>query len=106
MAKSPKWVTPSAETLCRLRSLAEAPAGATLARRAPVAQLDRASVYGTEGHRFESCRARREACRSQDVALAFASRALGWPIRRGVSSSLAWVCRGTTHLGTPAPAMV
>src|SRR4051812_27629280 len=25
---------------------------------APVAQLDRASVYGTEGHRFESCRAR------------------------------------------------
>jgi hypothetical protein len=26
--------------------------------RAPVAQLDRASVYGTEGHRFESCRAR------------------------------------------------
>jgi ketosteroid isomerase-like protein len=27
---------------------------ATLARRAPVAQLDRASVYGTEGLRFES----------------------------------------------------
>src|SRR3954451_6761388 len=27
-------------------------------RLAPVAQLDRASVYGTEGHRFESCRAR------------------------------------------------
>jgi hypothetical protein len=25
--------------------------------RAPVAQLDRASVYGTEGRRFESCRA-------------------------------------------------
>jgi hypothetical protein len=25
---------------------------------APVAQLDRASVYETEGHRFESCRAR------------------------------------------------
>src|SRR5215204_3452272 len=33
-------------------------AGATLSTRAPVAQLDRASVYGTEGHRFESCRAR------------------------------------------------
>ena len=33
---------------------------ATLGRRAPVAQLDRASVYGTEGHRFESCRARFE----------------------------------------------
>src|SRR3954466_9425253 len=27
-------------------------------RLAPVAQLDRASVYGTEGHRFESCRGR------------------------------------------------
>jgi hypothetical protein len=26
--------------------------------RAPVAQLDRAPVYETEGHRFESCRAR------------------------------------------------
>ena len=34
---------------------------ATLSRRAPVAQLDRASVYGTEGHRFESCRARRRS---------------------------------------------
>ncbi len=29
--------------------------------QAPVAQLDRASVYGTEGHRFESCRARQKA---------------------------------------------
>src|SRR5688572_13039396 len=28
------------------------------ARPAPVAQLDRASVYGTEGQRFESSRAR------------------------------------------------
>src|SRR5215218_3718118 len=37
------------------------PFAATLARRAPVAQLDRASVYGTEGHRFESCRARLES---------------------------------------------
>ena len=25
---------------------------------APLAQLDRASVYGTEGYRFESCEAR------------------------------------------------
>src|SRR5918998_6160289 len=33
-------------------------ATATLAHRAPVAQLDRASVYGTEGQRFESSRAR------------------------------------------------
>ena len=31
---------------------------ATLMPHAPVAQLDRASVYETEGHRFESCRAR------------------------------------------------
>jgi hypothetical protein len=30
----------------------------TIDAAAPVAQLDRASVYGTEGHRFESCRAR------------------------------------------------
>jgi hypothetical protein len=29
-----------------------------IAALAPVAQLDRASVYETEGHRFESCRAR------------------------------------------------
>jgi hypothetical protein len=27
-----------------------------------VAQLDRASVYGTEGHRFESCRVRFFIC--------------------------------------------
>src|SRR6201999_2750354 len=34
-------------------------AAATLwCRTAPVAQLDRASVYGTEGQRFESSRAR------------------------------------------------
>src|SRR5262249_7349413 len=31
---------------------------ATLPDRAPVAQLDRASVYGTEGQRVESSRAR------------------------------------------------
>ena|SRR6266480_5392611 len=37
------------------------PGGATLRGRAPVAQLDRASVYGTEGQRFESSRARCEA---------------------------------------------
>ena len=33
-------------------------ATAILGRHAPVAQLDRASVYGTEGQRFESSRAR------------------------------------------------
>ena len=32
--------------------------GDKLSRHAPVAQLDRASVYGTEGQRFESSRAR------------------------------------------------
>src|SRR5207302_2458877 len=41
-----------------IRAFAGAPPAATLSTRAPVAQLDRASVYGTEGHRFESCRAR------------------------------------------------
>ena len=36
-------------------------------REAPVAQLDRASVFGTEGCRFESCRAylRRKDLRRQ-----------------------------------------
>src|SRR5688572_9254089 len=33
-------------------------AAARLSAAAPVAQLDRASVYGTEGQRFESSRAR------------------------------------------------
>src|SRR6266566_7581593 len=37
------------------------PGGATLRGSAPVAQLDRASVYGTEGQRFESSRARVES---------------------------------------------
>src|SRR3954454_15439538 len=46
-----------------LRSATRPRAGGRYARRrlAPVAQLDRASVYGTEGHRFESCRARCES---------------------------------------------
>jgi hypothetical protein len=38
---------------------------ATLRLRAPVAQLDRASVYGTEGQRFESSRARFPRIESQ-----------------------------------------
>ena len=33
---------------------------------APVAQLDRASASGAEGHRFESCRARQSVIKSQD----------------------------------------
>jgi hypothetical protein len=48
------------------------PAVARLASgAAPVAQLDRASVYGTEGHRFESCRAR---CGTPAFAAVFCSR--------------------------------
>src|SRR4051794_30995792 len=39
-------------------------------RLAPVAQLDRASVYGTEGHRFESCRARHKSPEQRAFALA------------------------------------
>src|SRR5215213_10947849 len=44
---------------------------ATLLARfaAPVAQLDRASVYGTEGQRFESSRARRETAANRLVSL-------------------------------------
>ncbi len=41
-----------------------AEAGGRLRRSAPVAQLDRASVYGTEGREFESLRAR-QSCRGQ-----------------------------------------
>ena len=61
---------------------------------APVAQLDRASVYETEGHRFESCRARSRpglpgACRSQrPESGARATVQLG-VIRAGWRSSLA-----------------
>ena len=46
----------------RVRIPPSPPHAATLIGRfaAPVAQLDRASVYGTEGQRFESSRARRE----------------------------------------------
>src|SRR5258707_2068963 len=45
-----------------LRSSARAPA-LDWPTAAPVAQLDRASVYGTEGQRFESSRARSELSR-------------------------------------------
>ena len=44
-----------AKNTCKRR---ETPVVTGLAEsRAPVAQLDRASVFGTEGYRFESCRA-------------------------------------------------
>lgn len=36
-------------------------------RQAPVAQLDRASVYGTEGQRFESSRAHYKIPANQQV---------------------------------------
>ena len=50
--------------LCAVGACGPAPRGwtatARIGRQAPVAQLDRASVYGTEGQRFESSRARYE----------------------------------------------
>src|SRR4051812_50124476 len=54
---------------------------ATLLRRAPVAQLDRASVYGTEGQRFESSRARSVLpCSAQSAARpARRARFDAWP---------------------------
>ena len=52
---------------------------ARLSASAPVAQLDRASVYGTEGHRFESCRARRETRMSAGI---FADLTFGLEGRR------------------------
>jgi hypothetical protein len=50
--------------------------GQTPGKPAPVAQLDRASVYETEGHRFESCRARSSGP-LEISALQAASRAPG-----------------------------
>jgi hypothetical protein len=41
-------------------------AATTLGGSAPLAQLDRASVYGTEGREFESLRARARMLRSRD----------------------------------------
>src|SRR5215211_2416738 len=53
---------------------------ATLVLAAPVAQLDRASVYGTEGQRFESSRARyRNPCAVGDLRLV--AKAAGWQHR-------------------------
>src|SRR3954453_2985436 len=58
---------------------------------APVAQLDRASVYGTEGQRFESSRARHESPAMRGfLVLVWARRrctdALSDPARSGRSS--------------------
>ncbi len=53
--------------------------GARIAGQAPVAQLDRASVYGTEGREFESLRAR---CRSP-ASGAFSS--VAFPRKREMS---------------------
>ena len=51
---------------------------------APVAQLDRASVYGTEGQRFESSRARLEPRRKRRVVAAVRAGALdGDVVERG-----------------------
>jgi len=44
---------------------------ARIGRQAPVAQLDRASVYGTEGREFESLRARCETPAQQGFFVAF-----------------------------------
>src|SRR4051812_27233427 len=71
---------------------------------APVAQLDRASVYGTEGHRFESCRARFGKPRSGGV---FSSSIAGARIRgpwvgtRVGTELLASELRGGHRVPTP-----
>jgi hypothetical protein len=43
-------------------------ASAAVTSRAPLAQLDRASVYGTEGYRFESCEVYSQALDFQGLA--------------------------------------
>ena len=50
--------SPPRGRLVRFCPKGEALHGASPAAYAPVAQLDRASASGAEGHRFESCRAR------------------------------------------------
>src|ERR1700735_61979 len=49
------------------------PAGVYTGGAAPVAQLDRASVYGTEGQRFESSRARTRMPRKSGFLPAYAA---------------------------------
>src|SRR4051794_24453965 len=50
-------------------------------RSAPVAQLDRASVYGTEGQRFESSRARFKGPAKQGLS-SFSGRGPKWTVSR------------------------
>src|SRR4051812_9965137 len=56
--RAARFASPQGRRESYLSTAEGAITGATLRGRAPVAQLDRASVYGTEGQRFESSRAR------------------------------------------------
>ncbi len=60
---------------------------------APVAQLDRASVYGTEGQRFESSRARLEPRRKRRVVHAVRAGALDGDVLEGGAVPVAQVGR-------------
>jgi hypothetical protein len=72
--------------------------------QAPVAQLDRASVYGTEGHRFESCRARSEKPRK--AGLLCVHDAAACPSRLRGSFIAGRALRGADDLGFGALAAI
>src|SRR3981081_4261542 len=74
-----------------------------LGRSAPVAQLDRASVYGTEGQRFESSRARSELPANQHflaehsespnsaaLVLPLLAPHVGWPLSHPMRKGLGY----------------
>ena len=58
LARPARTSPPSRSRLTTPPKSLESPPGPPSPNPAPVAQLDRASVYETEGHRFESCLAR------------------------------------------------
>ena len=93
----------------RARSYATPPPGgglcagvSTLGGSAPVAQLDRASVYGTEGREFESLLARKNTCKASlsqddvsDVNVNYVPNMSREFSNNGMQHSC-WLCAGAT----------
>ena len=52
----------------------------TLVAGAPVAQLDRASASGAEGHRFKSCQAHQQTSKGRTPHTIFATHIPGGPL--------------------------
>src|SRR4051812_14188202 len=70
---------------------------------APVAQLDRASVYGTEGQRFESSRARQKTPAQRGFSCFWVVRRVSRTCPRHVLR-LAWDVSARTASGQPTRA--